>query len=573
MTGLPSRVLTINGVEIDLAAEVLRDGHGVAVPIRRQAFAVLRYLLGNPDRLLTKDELMAAVWPGISVTDDSLVQCIHEIRRALRDEPHVVLRTVPRRGYRLVLPAAPVDLVASAAPVRARRWRPAAAAIAVGLLLGLVAAGWNRAPPAPDGLSVAVLPFDDFSGDPRQVRFAAAFTEDLITELARTKGLMVIARNSVEAYAGTATDVREIARDLGVTHIVEGSLELPVGRIRVTSQLIDAGTGEHVWSERFDRPATDLFEVRDEVLVRLVGTLTGYDGPLWRDWAETAKGRPPQDLGAFDYMLMAKEPYRRHDQAGVGEARELLLKAVALDPGLARAWDFLANCYMQEAINGWGDRAAAWERYRDATMEAARLDPADGPIQVSLGSMYFQRGDYTLGAAAWERALELAPNDALVNRAIGSQLPIALGIERAEEGIALVERALYELDPLHPPYQWSSLGYPLYFAGRYAEAVEALRKVPEPWIEPRLLLALALAQAGEVQAARTEAAEVVRLDPAFSAEAWIANDFYQPGSSSARRFVEGAVKAGLPTCAASLEAIGSVDRLPECADRRRASRP
>ena len=115
-------------------------------------------------------------------------------------------------------------------------------------------------------------------------------------------------------------------------------------------------------------------------------------------------------------MLMAKEPYRRHDQAGVAEARDLLLKAVALDPGLARAWDFLANCYMQDAINGWGDRAAAWERYRDATRRAAALDPADAHIQLSLGSMYVERGDTALGIAAWERALELAPNDALVNR-------------------------------------------------------------------------------------------------------------------------------------------------------------
>ena len=348
------------------------------------------------------------------------------------------------------------------------------------------------------------------------------------------------------------------------------SLDLPPGRIRVTAQLIDAKTGHHVWSERFDRPAADLFAVRDEVLVRLVGTLTGYDGPLWRAWIEAAKGRPPQDLRAFDYLLMAQEPYRRHDQAGVGEARDLLLKAVALDPELARAWDFLANCYMQEAINGWGDRAAAWERYRGATVRAATLDPADGRIQVSLGNMYFERGDVALGTAAWERALELAPNDALVNRAVGTQLPIALGTERAEEGIALVERALYQLDPLHPPFQWSSYGYPLYFAGRYAEAVEALRKVPEPWIEPRLLLALALAQAGEIEAARAEAAEVLRLDPAFSAEAWIANDFYQPGSSSARRFTEGAAKAGLPICAVSPDAVAPVERLPECADGRRA---
>jgi DNA-binding winged helix-turn-helix (wHTH) protein len=144
MAGPLSQTLTINGVEVDLAAEVLRDGHGGAVPMRPQAFAVLRHLLGNPGRLVAKDELMAAVWPGIAVTDDSLVQCIHEIRRALRDESHVVVRTVPRRGYRLVLPAASA---ASTAPVRGRRWRIAVAAVAVALLLGLVAAAWNRTPP------------------------------------------------------------------------------------------------------------------------------------------------------------------------------------------------------------------------------------------------------------------------------------------------------------------------------------------------------------------------------------------------------------------------------------------
>jgi TolB-like protein/tetratricopeptide (TPR) repeat protein len=506
---------------------------------------------------VTKDEVMHAVWPGVAVTDDSLVQCVSEIRHALRDGAHATLQTVPRRGYRLVLPdAAP-------APASHRRWQAAAVAgLALVLLLGL--SWWSRTSP-PASLAVAVLPFDDLGGEARQARFADAFTEDLITELARTDGLRVIARNSVEAYADQAADVREIGRELGVTHVLEGSLELPPGRIRVTAQLIDAPTGVHIWSERIDRPADDLFAVRDQVLTRLVGTLTGYDGPLWLDWIEAAKRRPPGDLKAFDYMLMAKEPYRRHDQAGVAEARDLLLKAVTLDPGLARAWDFLANCYMQDAINGWGDRAAVWERYREATRRAAALDPADAHIQLSLGAMYMERGDTALGIAAWERALELAPNDALVNRYVGTLLPITIGVERAEEGVALVERALYELDPLHPPFYWLNLGNALYFAARYAEAVDALRKIPDPWMEPRVLLSVALAQAGELDAARDEAAEVLRLDPAFSAEAWIANDLYQPGNSSGRLFAAGAAKAGLPVCASSPEAIAPADRLPDCA--------
>jgi TolB-like protein/DNA-binding winged helix-turn-helix (wHTH) protein/Tfp pilus assembly protein PilF len=561
----PTEGITVNGIEIDLAAETLRDAAGDAVPLRRQAFAVLRFLIGNAGRVVTKDEVMRAVWPGIAVTDDSLVQCVSEIRHALRDGAHATLQTVPRRGYRLMLPDA------TPAAARHRRWRAAAVAVAALVLLFGVS-WWSRAPTAAS-LAVAVLPFDDLSGEARQARFADAFTEDLITELARTNGLKVIARNSVKAYADKATDVREIGRELGVTHVLEGSLELPPSRVRVTAQLIDAATGVHIWSERFDRPADDLFTVRDQVLTRLVGTLTGYDGPLWLDWIEAAKRRPPGDLNAFDYMLMAREPYRRHDQTGVAEARDLLLKAVALDPGLARAWDFLANCYMQDAINGWGDRATAWERYRDATQRAAALDPADAHIQLSLGAMYMERGDVALGTAAWERALELAPNDALVNRYVGTLLPISVGIERAEEGVALVERALYELDPLHPPFYWLNLGNALYFAGRYSEAADALRKIPDPWLEPHVILSLALAQAGELDAARAEAAEVLRLDPAFSAEAWIANDIYQPGNSSGRRFADGAAKAGLPVCAAKPDAIAPADRLAECVADRRASRP
>ena len=152
-------------------------------------------------------------------------------------------------------------------------------------------------------------------------------------------------------------------------------------------------------------------------------------------------------------------------------------------------------------------------------------------------------------------------------------LAITVGIERAEEGVAMVERALYELDPLHPPFHWLNLGNALYFAARYAEAVEALRKIPDPWMEPRVMLSLALAQAGELDAARAEAAEVLRLDPAFSAEAWIANDLYQPGNSSGRRFAEGAAKAGLPVCTAKPEAVAPADRLAECVAARRASQP
>ena len=192
-------------------------------------------------------------------------------------------------------------------------------------------------PPVLDRPAIAVLPFDDFGGDERQQRLADAFTEDLITELARSRELLVIARNSVEAFKGKGIDVRQVGRELGVRYVLEGSLQAEPERVRITAQLIEATTGTHLWSERYDRPANDLFAVRDEVLNRLVGTLTGYDGPIWAEWQEAARRKPPQSLGAWDYYLLANKPYRRHDKEGNAEARRLLEKAIELDPGLARA--------------------------------------------------------------------------------------------------------------------------------------------------------------------------------------------------------------------------------------------
>jgi tetratricopeptide (TPR) repeat protein len=275
--------------------------------------------------------------------------------------------------------------------------------------------------------------------------------------------------------------------------------------------------------------------------------------------------------------VLANKPYRRHDKEGNAEARRLLEKAIELDPGLGRAWVFLANTHAQDWINGWaGDRTRSLALMRETAERAAALDPADPYAQLMLGAAYFAHDEVGPGSAAWERALALSPNDALVNRAIGGQLPIALGIERAAQGVELVERALSRLDPFHPPFQYLSLGIPLYFAGRYAEAVAALEKVPDPWLEVRVMLALSGAQAGFQDKARRNAEEVLRLEPGFTAEAWVDNDFYQPGGSSAALFFEGARKAGLPLCAKPEEAAKIDPRgcLPECeAERAKAAAP
>ena len=175
------------------------------------------------------------------------------------------------------------------------------------------------------------------------------------------------------------------------------------------------------------------------MLNRLVGTLTGYDGPIWAEWRRRRGASRRRALAPGTTSCLANKPYRRHDKEGNAEARRLLEKAIELDPGLARAWDFLADTHAEDWINGWtGDRARSLALMHETAERAAELDPADAHIQLSLGGSYFAKDEVELGSAAWERALALGPNDALVNRAIGGQLPIALGVERAAEGVELV---------------------------------------------------------------------------------------------------------------------------------------
>jgi TolB-like protein/class 3 adenylate cyclase/Tfp pilus assembly protein PilF len=492
----------------------------------------------------------------------------------------------PVEAWRVVLdgraPAARKPLLAAA------RLRPAlAAALALLVLVGAGSGGWwwyrtrvaaeAAGPPLADRPSIAVLPFDNLTGDERLGRLADGMVEDIIADLSRFRELLVIARNSSFTYKGRAVDVRQVGRELGVRYVLEGSVQGDGRRLRTTAQLVDAATGAHVWSERYDRAADDLFAVRDDVATRLIGGLTGYEGPLWRSWTEAARRKPTESLTAWDYYLLSRERTQRVvSREAIHEAIVLLERAIAIDPRFARAWASLADRRFIDALNDWAeDPARAWELFHEAARTAAELDPRDGWAQYQLGRSHFGRGEAGLGAEAWDRALVLEPNSVYVVRQIGNELPIMLGVERAAQAVELAERAL-RLDPLHPPPTWLGLGIPLYFAGRYAEAAAAFERIEKHWVESRLMLAVSYAQAGQPGKAAVQAAELLRLEPGFTAEAWVENDFYQPGSSSAARLIEGARKAGLPVCATAEVAarFEPGHRLPECeAERAKAAAP
>jgi tetratricopeptide (TPR) repeat protein len=363
-----------------------------------------------------------------------------------------------------------------------------------------------------------------------------------------------------------------------VRYVLEGSIQTGDERVRVTTQLIDAATGTHVWSERYDRPAGEFFAVRDEVVGQIAATLTGSAGPLARAGEEVARRKPPATLEAYDYYLLADTVWNRGGREDRLEARRLAEQAIARDPGLAGAHFIVARSWFHDALEGWSaDRAAAWTRFHEAAAGCAAADPLEGRCQLVLGMSHFTKGEAGLGGAALDRALALSPNDARLLRLVGVQLPIALGTERAREAVELVRRA-HRLDPLHPPSHWIGLGIVSYFAGEYEQAVEAFGKVPRPafGLEEHVYQALAYAQLGQGAEAARAMAEALREDPGFSAEAWVDGDFFQPGSSSAALFLDGARKAGLPICATAEVAakFEPGNQLPECeAERAKVAAP
>ena len=260
-SSLPCKVV-INGFEVDLASHMLRRPDGGIVLLRPQSSATLRYLVANANRLVSKAELHEAVWFGAAVTDDSLVQCIHAIRRALGDDDRSLLQTVSRRGYRLNLPD-------------------------------------DRAT-APGGSSIAVLPFA--TGGEVESYFVDGIAEEVITGLSRLPGLFVIARSSSFAYRGQAMDVRRIAAELGVRYLLDGSVRRAGPRLRINAHLIDGATAAEIWAGRFEGTAEDIFDLQDELTEQLIGVL---EPSLRRAEIDRAERKAPGRLDAYDLYLRA----------------------------------------------------------------------------------------------------------------------------------------------------------------------------------------------------------------------------------------------------------------------------
>ncbi len=474
--------------------------------------------------------------------------------------PHIEFRQAAAIGQESGRPDAPTldqnqdratGLVAAQPSRRTAFEFLAASVVAVLLLLAAFGAWrwWTPSPGLPEKASIAVLPFENLGDDPKWNRFADGVTEDIVTDLSHSKDLFVVARNSTEVYRGKPADVRSIGRDLGVRYVLEGSIQPSGDQIRVTAQLIDTRTGGHVWSDRYDRPASDLFKVQSDVTEKIAATLTGYEGAVAVAERSLIRRKPPSDLTAYEIYLLGMGA--KHGgaaggvtEAGLEEAERLFLRALEIDPQLARAHVGLAYIYEYRIDFGLGTVADNLAKLMETARNAVRLDPNDGETQLVLGHAFAYQGMADQALDQFVKAEALAPNNADLLILIAWLLP-QLG--QPERAVELVEKAL-RLNPNYPYWYNQGLRYVYFFGRQFDKSVKYSKLVTDPFATDYAFLAAASAMIGDMAGAKAAAAEVVRLDPNWSVEKYL-SDGGGYLDDAAMLFVEGARKAGVRACA------------------------
>lgn len=484
---------------LDLERLCLRGPSG-QVGMRRKSFDVLRYLVEHAGRVVTKEEIIRAVWPDVTVGEESLTQCVSEIRRALDDESQRIIRTVPRRGYLVDVPISMNDTTAVQTPTGAS---PSLESSSLGL-------------PLPDRASIAVLPLANLGHDPQLEYFADGIVEDIITDLSRFSELFVIARNSSFQYKGKLTDVRQVGRALGVHYVLQGSIRRCGEGVRVSLQLVDAQTGAHRWAERYDRQIDEVFQVQDQVARSVAAILAAH---MSKAEAERTALKPPATWQAYDYYRRAVDAYadfhRLMEVASIYKARALIGQCIAIDPNFARANVLLS----QTQISTWAipldddfSSPAVLDAAYRAAQKAVQLDSNLPQARYQLGlSLSFKR-EVEAAVAECERAVALNPSYT-DSRFI--QVLVSAG---QHERAVNVGEAHLRVDPFTLPVARGWLGLAYYMLRRYPEAVARLREfiLQAPNHPGRAWLVAAYAQMGRLEEARAEVTDVLRGHPFFS---------------------------------------------------------
>jgi len=482
----------------------LRRGSS-AIAVEPQVLDLLTYLLRNRDRVVTKNDLITAIWSGRSVSDSTLTSRINAARKAIGDSgaEQKLIRTITRKGFRFV-----GDVRAQAAE-NASLARPAANA-----------SSEQPRPTSslPDRPGIAVLPFANMSDDPEQDYFSHGISEDIITALSKLRWFFVVARNWSFARRSGSVPIKRIGEQLGVRYLVEGSVRKSGARVRITAQLSDAATGNQLWAERYDRDLADVFAVQDEITEAAVAAITPqiYAAETFR-----ARRKPPENLDAWDLVMRALTHFWRVTREDNVAAQKLLERAIAIDPNYAHALAVLAVSHFFATYMGWADRADSVPAAEAAAMAAIRADSEDPWAHLAVAGVYVYLGRTKEALAQFGQALDLNPSFSLAQACYGVMLT-RLG--RWEDGANAARRAL-RLSPSDPFSAICSgiVAHVEFVGGNYHEAMrlarEAIRQRTDLAGAYRVLTAAA-AMAGKIELATVSLRELRGVQPNISL-AWI----------------------------------------------------
>jgi TolB-like protein len=498
------------------------------VPTTPQVFDLLDYLIRNRDRVVSKDDLVHAIWNGRIVSDAALTTRLNAVRNAIGDsgEEQRLIKTLPRKGVRFV------GMVREAN-------QPSDAATVLGGPAG------SPGFPVPNCPSIAVLPFVNLSSDPEQEYFADGIVEDITTALARFRGIFVIARNSSFTYKGKAVDVKQVGRELGVRYLLEGSVRKAGSRVRIAGQLIDAETGVHLWADSFDGAFEDVFDLQDRVTSNVVGAIAPT---LMLAEIKRAERKPTENLDAHDHYLRGLATVRLWTRDGNSQGLDHFRKAIELDPNLAAAYAMAAWCYVRRKLHGWMDNPAAeiGEAMRLAR-KAVHLGQ-DRALPLCMGGYVlgvFER-DFDEAVALIDRSLAINPNSAYA-----WMLGAWVRVWRGEPDLAIEYAAKAErLSPLDPSMYsvQAAAAYAHFLLHRYDVAsslAEQARRGNPNFVLGVCISAASNALAGRIEAAQRAIAGALECDPVLRLSN-LTNLTPFERSEDFALFADGLSKAGLP---------------------------
>jgi len=465
----------------------------------------------------------------------------------------------PVRVYRLFAKSPTSFSAHPGPPARSRKW--AVALSGAGILVVLATTSWlwqgrwgdpreagsDAALALPKGPSIAVLPFDNMSGDPKQEYFADGITEDIITGLSRFRDFFVIARNSTFRYKGKAVDVRDVGKALGVQYVLEGSVRREKSRIRVAVQLLDASSGAHLWADTYDRDLTtgDIFDIQDDITEKVVSKIGDpLRGMISQIDSRQARKKGAVGFEAFDCVLQGKTYFATFDSTIHNAVRECLERTVKTHPEYADAWAYLAVTITDEYALGYNPRPNSLERAIEAAKRAISLDPENQVGHWFLARALFFKHDLEQFLPAAERAVSLNPNNTAV--CAGAAVYISLA-GQWDKGKALIERAI-ALNPNHPGWYHMPLFFYHYRKGEFQTALahaqkwqQGLRTVYLPYIA----LAAVYGQLNRQEEASAAVNELLKLNPNFPENAWREFRKFNIEPKLAERMSDGLRKAGL----------------------------